>query len=292
MILLLPDLRLSLKRGYFQLYKAPSTLPFCCYHQHFHYIYSESVSVMLGGTQYKLKKGEMFYAPPGMSVDFILKELPVSTGMICMDFAVDVKVEYDFCDPEKFNPSIQVEKEFIFNGNKSIPRIIKSGNDEKLREIVDVICSFDLRDENAFCTQMSWLYMFIAKIINYSDKPGRHRQHSSRTSRYNEIIDKANMFIEENFGNPSLTLAQIAAASCNLNPIYFGHIYRQETGKPPIDNLIQRRVSNAQLLLRINRKMQIKEVAYESGFDNAKYFMKVFKAHTGHTPKQYRNAIV
>jgi AraC-like DNA-binding protein len=281
-------LQLSIKRGYFQTYEPKKTLPFCCYHQLFHYIFSDSALIKLNQIEYKLMTGEILYTQPGAIVEFMSKNRNIQTGMICLDFVYGPQLEYDFCDPAKLDPAIEIESDYTFNDNIRIPTVIKSGNDEKMRNIVNSICSFDLKDENELCTHRFGLYLFMSKILQYSRQKYGSKINSEK---YHELITKANSFIESNFSLSDLTLADIAIASGKFNPICFGQIYRKETGKTLIENLVTRRIHHAQLLLKINRNMPIKEVSYDSVFKSPKYFMRVFKKLTGKTPKQYRKEI-
>ena len=277
---------MSLNRSYFQQYNPQTCLPFCCYHQLFHYLFSDIAFVKLDQVEYKLKEGEILYCKPGTVVEFPKENKIIQTGMICLDFIQSPRLTHDFCAPEIFNHKIKIEPDFKFNNNMRIPTIIKSANDEKMRDTVSAICSFNLKDENELCTHRSALYFFMSKILKYSRKKSKNN-----SEHHPETITKANSFIEANFSLHDLTLADIAKASGKYNPIYFGQIYKKETGNTPIDSLVHRRIHHAQLLLKINRNMAIKEVSYDSGFKSPKYFMRVFKKLTGKTPKQYQKEI-
>ena len=49
------------------------------------------------------------------------------------------------------------------------------------------------------------------------------------------------------------------------------------------------KVSKAKAML-INSNDTVKEIAYNLGFNDEKYFMKLFKEHENLTPTQFRNA--
>ena len=109
-------------------------------------------------------------------------------------------------DPEKFNNKLKTEGNYRLNGKVKIPSVIKSGNDDKMRNIINSICSYDLEDENAICSQRAGLYQFMSKIHQHSRKKSRLKTGSGN---YDEIISKANSFIESNFTNSSISLADI-----------------------------------------------------------------------------------
>jgi signal transduction histidine kinase/DNA-binding response OmpR family regulator len=59
------------------------------------------------------------------------------------------------------------------------------------------------------------------------------------------------------------------------------------TNMSPVDLVIKIKLNHASELLKANRSLRISEVAYESGFNNPKYFSTLFKKHFGKTPKEY-----
>ena len=56
----------------------------------------------------------------------------------------------------------------------------------------------------------------------------------------------------------------------------------------PVNYLLKYRVERSMQLLRDNN-MTVEAVALECGFSSSAYFCKIFRAHTGMTPKQYRS---
>ena len=59
------------------------------------------------------------------------------------------------------------------------------------------------------------------------------------------------------------------------------------TNMSPVDLVIKIKLNHASELLKANRSLRISDVAYESGFNNPKYFSTLFKKHYGKTPKEY-----
>ncbi len=100
-------------------------------------------------------------------------------------------------------------------------------------------------------------------------------------------IDLAIQFIKENI-NKDLTLQEVAD-HVYLNYSYFSHLFKERTGSNFVDCLKKLRIDKAKELLRI-RSYKIKDVAEEVGFNNPKYFTKVFRNVTGISPMEYRNA--
>ncbi|MEG1229693.1 MAG: helix-turn-helix transcriptional regulator, partial [Flavobacterium sp.] len=63
--------------------------------------------------------------------------------------------------------------------------------------------------------------------------------------------------------------------------------FKRELGMSPIEYVLNEKIKYAKKLLR-NPSIQINEVCYLSGFEDANYFIRLFKKHEGITPKQYQ----
>ena len=77
------------------------------------------------------------------------------------------------------------------------------------------------------------------------------------------------------------------AALCGLSNAYFYRCFRRWSGKSPVEyrNLI--RLSNAETMLRYT-DMKIGEISELVGFEDAFYFTRIFAAHYGLSPGEYR----
>ncbi|MBE6883502.1 MAG: AraC family transcriptional regulator [Ruminococcaceae bacterium] len=64
-------------------------------------------------------------------------------------------------------------------------------------------------------------------------------------------------------------------------------IFKKEYGKTPYDYFLGQRFKLAGELLR-NTNMLIKEIAYQSGFQDEHYFSSLFKKRFGMSPREYR----
>jgi len=75
----------------------------------------------------------------------------------------------------------------------------------------------------------------------------------------------------------------------NYNPDYLSRVFKQKTGMNLQEYIHDIKVSKAKAML-INSNDTVKEIAYNLGFNDEKYFMKLFKEHENLTPTQFRNA--
>ncbi|MFZ3591321.1 helix-turn-helix domain-containing protein [Bacillus sp. DJP31] len=75
-----------------------------------------------------------------------------------------------------------------------------------------------------------------------------------------------------------------------LSREYISRKFKQEFHETLTDYLTKIRVEKAKDLLE-NPHLKIYDIAYQVGYQNEKYFSKVFKKSTGQTPNEYRNSL-
>lgn len=99
------------------------------------------------------------------------------------------------------------------------------------------------------------------------------------------ITEKIQIYIQRNY---SKAITQDFIASLfYLNRSYLSTLFRKQTGEKFIDFLNHIRIEKAkEQLLHSNRKTY--QIAKAVGYDNVKYFFRIFKKMTGMTPEQYR----
>ena len=98
---------------------------------------------------------------------------------------------------------------------------------------------------------------------------------------FTEIIEYIHTRYEEN-----ITLDDVAEYS-NFSKSYLIRLFRKNTGKTFCTYLNGYRIYKAAEMLE-NTDKNILEVSEACGFRNVAYFIKVFRNHTGFTPRKYR----
>jgi AraC family transcriptional regulator len=86
-----------------------------------------------------------------------------------------------------------------------------------------------------------------------------------------------------------LTLSDIAAVA-GLNSYHFARVFKQSTGEPPHQYVINRRIERARVLLS-DRELSLMEVCLRVGFQSQNHFTTLFRKRTGLTPKAYRDRL-
>lgn len=103
-----------------------------------------------------------------------------------------------------------------------------------------------------------------------------------------DVIEKIKIYMQHNY-QKNLTQDFIASLFY-LNRSYLSTLFRQKTGTKFIDCLNDIRIEKAKELLRdSSRKMY--QISKAVGYDNPKYFFRIFKKKTGMTPEQYRELL-
>ena len=87
-----------------------------------------------------------------------------------------------------------------------------------------------------------------------------------------------------------LTMKELTDTAC-MSQASFYRYFKREMGMSPIEFVLKERVKYAKSLLK-NPLIQINQVCYEAGFEDANYFTRVFKKIEGITPKQYQQCFL
>ncbi len=98
-------------------------------------------------------------------------------------------------------------------------------------------------------------------------------------------VQSAIAYIHDHLGQ-SLSLNQVAA-HVHMNPNYFSAIFKRETGQNYIEFVTRAKLRKAMAMLR-ETTAKISEIANGIGYEDLKYFNRLFKKFTGLTPSEYR----
>ena len=104
----------------------------------------------------------------------------------------------------------------------------------------------------------------------------------------NPLIEDVNEWIRLNC-HRQITINDVAE-EFHYNPEYLSSLYSRETGSTLTRSIVMARVDISKRMLS-DRNMSIKEAAFSCGFNDEKYYMRVFRKFEGMTPAQYRSAI-
>lgn len=157
-------------------------------------------------------------------------------------------------------------------------RVPNSRREMLFRQLLDFSRREDLYSEALPACSMALLLMELTQ--EHIDGVNGSR------SSISPVIASAREWIKSNC-HRQLSASDIAA-EFHYNTEYFSALFKKETGMPLIGFLNKCRIEVAKNLLS-SENVSIKEAAFSCGFNDEKYFMKMFRKHEGMTPMQYKN---
>jgi len=107
-----------------------------------------------------------------------------------------------------------------------------------------------------------------------------------QSSKRHFIIDKVIDYVNENYCQ-TLCVEEIAKMF-SLSPFYFSKLFKEHRNINFVDFVTEVRIKKS-IELFTDESLNIKEIAYEVGYQDPNYFSRVFKKNMGVSPKDYRN---
>jgi len=80
------------------------------------------------------------------------------------------------------------------------------------------------------------------------------------------------------------------AAHIHLTPCYFSQFFKQQMGESFVEYLRRIRIERAKYLLEYTSE-NTADISMKIGYNDSKYFYRVFKEHTGYTPCEYKRMV-
>jgi AraC-like DNA-binding protein len=97
----------------------------------------------------------------------------------------------------------------------------------------------------------------------------------------NAVLEQIRMHLSEKIYLPKM------ASQVGLSITSLYRLFKRELGISPLEYIVLERIKMAKKLLK-DRRIYVKNVSFEVGFDDCNYFIRAFKHHEGITPKQYQ----
>ena len=173
-----------------------------------------------------------------------------------------------------------VSREYVYLLSERFDCVFPSGNTvtipKLLRRIISSFASGKMIKEPVLS---SYIEQILAELFVLSSK------YESKINEQESVIDKALDFINNNFCK-QIPLEQIAKRAA-ISKYHFIRTFKKETGHTPHNYIINLRINKAKSLL-ITSGLQIKAIAFESGFKSEAHFIQTFINRTGMSPSIFR----
>lgn len=168
----------------------------------------------------------------------------------------------------------------LFDRLLQLPDRLFKGGPECERLLKKIIRTYFRNRENLTKIELNnQLVSFLIHVI--------HAGETTYSRTYSERITNIIQYINENIFEV-LDLEHLAGR-CNLSLSRFKHLFKEETGIPPSEYIIRKKVEKAQELIE-EQTLSIKDIAYDLGFSSPAYFSTVFKQYNGYSPTSHKKA--
>ena len=140
---------------------------------------------------------------------------------------------------------------------------------------------FNMKILNAMAINLIKSRQALHQII-YSKSDGKIKVKSPDENFLSEVVQ----IITENFTNKAFSI-DFLSDKIGLSRSNLFRKLKGLTNMSPSDLVLKIKLNHASELLKINKAIRISDVAYESGFNDPKYFSTLFKKTFGKTPREY-----
>ena len=247
----------------------------------------------LGGQEYKLRAGDLHMIPPQLENAcavpynqyfhyYAVHFDPIYLGEH-LDFSPDdIYAKVDYIHQDRIPPveDLMRRPTFDFRGMEFAP-VTHATEPYRCHQLFsDMLAAFQGRAHGFQLVLRSLLLSVISILVADSfTREGVRRAHPHAAA-----ITRAIQFMRSHFSE-DIQLNAIAA-SVSLSPSYFRTLFREATGKSPLEFLTDVRLEYAKKLL-LDGRQSVSEVCALVGYDDIHYFSRLFKKHEGLPPKYF-----
>jgi len=184
---------------------------------------------------------------------------------------------------------------YLTNHGKSIKfRSAEYSLLELLSELYKEMKLAELYDKEVF-ENKNYIHEFLEKTsvdkLNYFEEQLNmlfEDYVEANSYNYSEITMEVMKIIQSSY-KEDLNLEE-TAKSVNVTPQYLSKLFKEDTGKSFKELIIELRINEAKKLLKTS-DLNIRKIAYEIGYNDPNYFIRIFKKNTGLTPKEYQRVV-
>lgn len=128
------------------------------------------------------------------------------------------------------------------------------------------------------------LLVLLSRAHSAASTPSQTNRLNKETSAQ-QAVARAIAYLEEH-SSETIRVPEIAAHVA-LSPGRFAHLFKTHTGRSPIEYLHELRLEKVCVALR-ETTSTIQEIGGEAGYNDSRFFHRVFRRHAGCSPTEYR----
>lgn len=247
------------------------------------YVVEGSAELILPDGVFPLRPGHMYFVPP-----FTTHSYRCNTHFVhyYLHLYEDSPASSGFLEEWQFPTEIKggrlelllFERLCLLNPHMVLPQSDPTSYDNR----ATLAQNITRNRQRTFCNRVESrgiIFQLFARFLEGASKG---------QSLLDERIRKSISEIRSQICRP-ITLDHLAQ-SANLSKDHYIRLFKREVGCTPQQYINRKKIEQAQLFL-LTDEVPVKSVAYMLGFEDHSYFNRLFRMHTGYTPKQYREVM-
>ena len=183
---------------------------------------------------------------------------------------------------EKIKGDDSLNPELIFTVSEEILELFYKSMKRSAVEVEAIIGEKEMWIRKLFSLNSieriaSLLHKLLEEVKGYCEENGQKKSQKA--------VEVVKAYIAEHYKD-DISLTE-AAELVLLNPKYLGELFKKDTGLNYSEYLLKYRLDLAKEML-LDVRCRVGEVGEKVGYQDSKYFSRLFKKHVGVTPKQYK----
>lgn len=238
-----------------------------------------SGEITYGKKQFDHQRGKMIFFRPNQTVTF--KNVKSEDGCFL------IAIKEDFLLGSPLFKEIQNYGYFDYQINEAL--YLSPSEEKTIWSLVRTMHKESYNNTDDFSKPI--LLAHLGTLLTYAQR-FYNRQFINRletigayASRFQLLLDT--YYQENKVRKLGLPTVSYMADKSNVSPRYLSDLLKQETGKTAIELIHIHLIKQAKNLLKEN-SMNISEIAFFLGFENANYFARLFKKEVGIPPNVFR----
>lgn len=201
---------------------------------------------------------------------------PLVYYLVKTDLTFLLSSQVDFCQTKYLNPLLQGRARF----QNHIP------SDKDLAEQVQHIFKEYTHQEIGFELAIkARIYHILVLLLRFYQQEAPYTSGHDRQQETMTQLRTVLQYVDQHYSE-NITLSDLARLA-NMSSQYFCHIFKNLTGKRPVDYINYLRINKAVRLLS-DSQLNISEIAMAVGFNDSNYFSRLFKKYQKTSPSVMR----